>query len=1066
MTSLILVLCSLLTMLTCATTNNVFYVKPNDDFYNGTCPSPCYTLSEYAQVDILFYLNAVYNLSEAEMKFLPGEHYLENSIFRVYGLNKFTMTGSEGNASSAIINLGNNTALVNINQLEISWLTLAGLPKSFRFFVINNENIAIHDSVITKCSGIFGFIGLFTNSVATFKKLLIKENTISATELLEFDQVTVDFSENTFSHNFSPIRVAVLLGFNLSSGVFSDNVFVGNHGRGALIFTYKSQIALLRSNNFTMNTGRSILADSSSIFFDGVTEFVSNNASFGPITLINSILNLTGSTAFVKNNAYTFGGAIAMSSDSFVFFNDNASVLFDSNSAGNRGGAIYVFDVKACLTDITTTCPLIMGQNFSLEFINNTGLLAGDDIYGGNLNSSTLGPNCANMLLNSSNVKISLDNNTISSDPNQVCLCNNFGIVCCPDADDFHQPACNEVTEVGTLFPGQNLTIQVVAVGQLWGATPAEVRAVHGKFPEVSEERVYREEVLGLTIWVNNLNATCTTISHPLSVTPDLSLSMSLFPDNVCDMEHSLVLRVNFTSSCPPGFMLSGDSCLCDERLQQFTGVFCDINDQTIQHTGNMWVGYHNTSGLIIHSSPCPFDYCITGQEVIFDMNNTNKQCDHDRSAHLCGQCSSGLSEMFGGTSECRECSNNYLALLIPFSLAGIALLVFLFLLRLTVNYGTLSGLILFANVIQVNRSVFIPNGHTSLLTVFIAWLNLDLGIETCFYNGMDAYGRTWLQFVFPFYIWALCGLIIFLSSRSMRVTKLLGSNPVAVLATLFLLSYIKVFRTIIATFSVTSLKYSHESVHVWLLDGNIEMQSGKHIALLLFALLVFVVLFIPFTLLLLFDQWLQPFSHWRILSWAKNSKLRAFLDTYHAPYKVRHRYWTGLLLLFRIILAVVNAFAVAYDRSYSFKLIAIVAVVFFCLLWVGRVYRKWPLYLLESSFLVNLGLLAIAMYHVHTSGKYDESDKAPYFNASVSIALITFVGVLIYHFYMIFRKSKLVGNVTLRVKSKLHPKHDDVKLPADNQDITLSTSQQQRPTISSTVVELREPLLDDCDTY
>ena len=195
MTSLILVLCSLLTMLTCATTNNVFYVKPNDDFYNGTCPSPCYTLSEYAQVDILFYLNAVYNLSEAEMKFLPGEHYLENSIFRVYGLNKFTMTGSEGNASSAIINLGNNTALVNINQLEISWLTLAGLPKSFRFFVINNENIAIHDSVITKCSGIFGFIGLFTNSVATFKKLLIKENTISATELLEFDQVTVDFSE-------------------------------------------------------------------------------------------------------------------------------------------------------------------------------------------------------------------------------------------------------------------------------------------------------------------------------------------------------------------------------------------------------------------------------------------------------------------------------------------------------------------------------------------------------------------------------------------------------------------------------------------------------------------------------------------------------------------------------------------------------------------------------------------------------------------------------------------------------------------------------------------------------
>ena len=38
----------------------------------------------------------------------------------------------------------------------------------------------------------------------------------------------------------------------------------------------------------------------------------------------------------------------------------------------------------------------------------------------------------------------------------------------------------------------------------------------------------------------------------------------------------------------------------------------------------------------------------------------------------------------------------------------------------------------------QVNRSVFIPNGHTNPLTVFIAWLNLDLGIETCFYIQWD----------------------------------------------------------------------------------------------------------------------------------------------------------------------------------------------------------------------------------------------------------------------------------------------------------------------------------------
>ena len=109
---------------------------------------------------------------------------------------------------------------------------------------------------------------------------------------------------------------------------------------------------------------------------------------------------------------------------------------------------------------------------------------------------------------------------------------------------------------------------------------------------------------------------------------------------------------------CPQRFTLINESCTCEIRLQQFPGVFCGINDQTIHHTGNMWVVYSSNVdrfGLIIHSSPCPFDYCVSGQEVIFDLNNTCKQCNHGRSGNLCGQCSPGLSEVVGGTSECRD---------------------------------------------------------------------------------------------------------------------------------------------------------------------------------------------------------------------------------------------------------------------------------------------------------------------------------------------------------------------------------------------------------------------------
>ena len=59
------------------------------------------------------------------------------------------------------------------------------------------------------------------------------------------------------------------------------------------------------------------------------------------------------------------------------------------------------------------------------------------------------------------------------------------------------------------------------------------------------------------------------------------------------------------------------------------------------------------------------------------------------------------------------------------------------------------------------------------LFSVFIAWLNLDFGIETCLYYGLDAYSKTWLQFVFPVYIWVIVGLIIFVSHYSQMFANL-----------------------------------------------------------------------------------------------------------------------------------------------------------------------------------------------------------------------------------------------------------------------------------------------------
>ena len=124
-----------------------------------------------------------------------------------------------------------------------------------------------------------------------------------------------------------------------------------------------------------------------------------------------------------------------------------------------------------------------------------------------------------------------------------------------------------------------------------------------------------------------------------------------------------------------------------------------------------------------------------------FPLNNTDIQCTYKRSGFLCGRCKEGYGLALG-THQCRKCTNSHLALLIPFALMGVSLVILLFVCKLTVATGTLSDLVFYANIVRVNCTLFLSK-QSPALSVFIAWLNLDFGIETCFYDGIDAYGKT-----------------------------------------------------------------------------------------------------------------------------------------------------------------------------------------------------------------------------------------------------------------------------------------------------------------------------------
>ena len=179
---------------------------------------------------------------------------------------------------------------------------------------------------------------------------------------------------------------------------------------------------------------------------------------------------------------------------------------------------------------------------------------------------------------------------------------------------------------------------------------------------------------------------------------------------------------------CPPGFLLKGvlQKCDCNNQLRSLPDVACNIQYSTLQRRGLVWIGPFTDDN-------CPLNYC-KDEAVSFQLNASSAQCNYNHSGLVCGGCQPGLSLALG-TAQCLKCSNKYLALLIPFALAGVVLVFFIKLLDLTVSRGLINGLIFYANIIKPSEYIFLPQNNTNPLTIFISWLNLDLGIETCFFS-------------------------------------------------------------------------------------------------------------------------------------------------------------------------------------------------------------------------------------------------------------------------------------------------------------------------------------------
>ena len=143
--------------------------------------------------------------------------------------------------------------------------------------------------------------------------------------------------------------------------------------------------------------------------------------------------------------------------------------------------------------------------------------------------------------------------------------------------------------------------------------------------------------------------------------------------------------------SCPIGFIKVNGICQCPSFLYKYN-IKRNINDQTLLRPANAWIAPtpHNNYSL---SLQCPFHYCVSHSSHL-NFSTPNSQCQLNRTGVLCGHCQQGLSTVFG-SSHCQLCSSINLFLIVPITIAGLVLVLLLFILNFTVTDGTINAFII-----------------------------------------------------------------------------------------------------------------------------------------------------------------------------------------------------------------------------------------------------------------------------------------------------------------------------------------------------------------------------------
>ena len=940
--------------------------------------------------------------------------------------------------NNSVEEVGAVMVILEQGHINLNFITLSNNRANLAVMSVYNSRVDFSGSVtlennigsLLSFNSTMLFAGETTFSNCTTAEITLKDVIIQEGGAISAYESHLTFLTNTlFAHNRAKYGGALF-------AVVSVITFMARSDQ--LLPTFLQPGVTISNNTATITGGGVYLYHSTLTVKHGHCFVTGNDGSGkgGGIHAINSDIKLKppnsdGNYSLVieENKAQLGGGMYLEGASKLIVYLSNSTIRFKGNTA-DHGAAIYVDDstkFDTCFTTPANVTPasecffnvmdFTASNNKAVEsFIvdHNNANYNGSSLFGGLLDRCTphtLTGGISSTLLTGTIVGEDIDGlsylqkvsdikdiKSIASLPTRVCFCIEG------------EMDCDMRTWSVQVTKGESFMVEIVAVDQI--RSPVYTRifsSLSSADSSLDRGRRFR------------IGASCTNITYSIR-SPYESEEVTLYADGPCRDANPSQLKVTVTFSpctCPVGFEHAvGDNdidCVCEcnslisDHIQD-----CNVTTKSFVRSDSSWIShfFQNNQSTYIVCERCPFRYCqrpsSENDSIVINLNSNigaDVQCSQGHTGTICGICAPNYSVSLAH-KRCLPCSEYWYliltAVVILTIFAGLGLVIGILAINFTVAVGTINGFIFYANIVDVYDSTFLPLDTSSFPVLIIEWLNLDPGIDVCFIKDIDLYWHTWLRLVFPAYIILIVIIIIFISDRSLRFSKLIGKrNPIATLATLVFLSFTNVLETAVVSLRPTILTYittdgSYDET-VWLPDGDIKYLKGKHILLFLVALLLVIVTGIYMVFITTW-QWVVYLPNLRVLKWMKNQKLKSFMEAYSAPYSHKHRYWTGVLLIIRVMLILISIITEGRGPTISLSSIIFLLGVLFVLkmTYAKNLYKNWPVDVLETAMIFNLYVYAVFTWYA-----FDNLPARKILaHISTAITFIVLLLVIAYHIY------------------------------------------------------------------